>query len=94
MFVPSVFEILGCATPYCTAESSDNSFQYQWFAKGGQSATNAYAVKMFEGLTGWWWTRSAFTGNNNRWNYMFMTGSYHYGYYENQNAGILPCFAL
>ena len=95
VWLPSLYEVYGLSiNGYNDDEEANNSFQYQYFAKGGASSSNAYANKKWSTMAAQnWWSRSAYRANATHFGYMDHRG-YAYNWYAYSDSGCVPCFCL
>ena len=97
VFLPSSYELYGLTWD---TETSENSFQYQWFAKTetymtgqGSICANKGTIKYRNGSTQFWWARSGAIYDPKRFCHVGKDGTRNFN-----NAamalGVVPCFAL
>lgn len=105
IWLPSIYELYGAAyAGYNSAEGVTNKpgyarFQYQAYQGNGGSATNAKAVKTYNGTAQIWWTRSAGADGSPWFCRVTAEGAKHSGsggdgVAANGTFGAVPCFCL
>ena len=101
VFIPSMFEVFGGTFKASNGlwhnanevKSDARCFQYQHFAKGGQSSVNSVARKTWNGQGQNYWLRGAgydYTG----YNLVGGSGQIDSSSGTTSNSGVLPCFAI